>query len=135
MSVSDPIADMLTRIRNAHMARHNEVKVPYSKMKEEVLKVLTAEGYIEGYSVVEDRPHNWLNVSLKYVGSRRNRRPAITGLKRISKPGRRIYAGYQEIPWVLSGMGICVVTTPKGIMTGQQARRKHLGGEILCYVW
>ncbi len=135
MSVSDPIADMLTRIRNAHTARHNEVNVPYSKMKEEVLKVLAAEGYIKGYSVVEDRPHNWLSIQLKYVGSRRNRKPAITGLKRISKPGRRIYVGYQEIPWVLSGMGICVVTTPKGIMTGHQARRKHLGGEILCYVW
>jgi len=135
MFVSDPIGDMLTRIRNGIMARKQQVKIPYSKMKAELARILTEEGYILGYEVEEAQPYSWLVVRLKYVGARRLRRSVITGLKRISKPGRRIYAGYREIPWVLSGMGICVVTTPKGMMTGQRARRERVGGEILCYVW
>lgn len=135
MYVNDPIADMLTRVRNGLIAGHTSVSIPYSKMKEELARVLHEEGYIEGYAIREDNPFNWIDVTLKYVGSRRQRRPVITGLKRVSKPGRRIYTGYQDIPWVLSGMGIAVLTTPSGIMTGQHARRAHLGGEVLCYVW
>lgn len=135
MIVSDPIADMLTRIRNGLMAGKEVVKVPHSKVKIEVARVLDEEGYIDGYEVEEAEPFDWIVVRLKYVGSRRYRRPVITGLERVSKPGRRIYTGYQDIPWVLSGLGIAVLTTPQGIMTGQNARRKHLGGEVLCYVW
>lgn len=135
MYVNDPIADMLTRVRNGLIAGHTSVSIPYSKMKEELASVLHEEGYIEGYAIREDNPFNWIDVTLKYVGSRRQRRPVITGLKRVSKPGRRIYTGYQDIPWVLSGMGIAVLTTPSGIMTGQRARREHVGGEVLCYVW
>lgn len=135
MYVNDPIADMLTRIRNGLIAGHTSVAIPYSKMKEELARVLQEEGYIESYEVREDSPFNWIDVGLKYVGSRRQRRPVITGLKRVSKPGRRIYTGYQDIPWVLSGMGIAVLTTPNGIMTGQHARRERVGGEVLCYVW
>lgn len=135
MYVNDPIADMLTRIRNGLIAGHTSVSIPYSKMKEELARVLQEEGYVESYEVREDEPFNWIDVTLKYVGSRRYRRPVITGLKRVSKPGRRIYSAYQDIPWVLSGMGIAVLTTPRGIMTGQTARRERVGGEVLCYVW
>jgi small subunit ribosomal protein S8 len=135
MIVSDPIADMLTRIRNGLMAGKKVVKIPHSKLKVEVARVLVEEGYIDGYEIEEAQPSDWIVVQLKYVGTRRYRRPVITGLERISKPGRRIYTGYQDIPWVLSGLGIAVLTTPQGIMTGQNARRKHLGGEVLCYVW
>lgn len=135
MLISDPVGDMLTRIRNGIMARKEEVSIPYSTIKEEVARILVEEGYVMGYTVVEDQPFNWLTVQLKYIGARRKRRPVITGLERVSKPGRRIYAGYKDIPWVRSGMGICIVTTPKGLMTGQVARRKHLGGEVLCKIW
>lgn len=135
MYVNDPIADMLTRIRNGIMARFDAVEIPYSKVKEEVARILHEEGYIAGYEIIEGHPYNLINVKLKYVGTRRTRKAVISGLKRISKPGRRIYTGYKDIPWVLSGMGICIVTTPKGLMTGQKARRERLGGEILCYVW
>jgi small subunit ribosomal protein S8 len=135
MYVNDPIADMLTRIRNALMIKRAEVAIPYSRMKEEIARILKEEGYIESYKVREDRPFNWIDVQLRYVGSRRERRSVITGLKRISKPGRRIYTGHHDIPWVLSGMGIAILTTPKGVMTGQQARRERVGGEVLAYVW
>jgi small subunit ribosomal protein S8 len=135
MYVNDPIADMLTRIRNGLMAGKTVVKVPHSKLKVELARVLTEEGYVGGYEIEEAQPFDWITIQLKYVGSRRYRRPVITGLERISKPGRRIYTGYHDIPWVLSGLGIAVLTTPQGIMTGQNARRKHLGGEVLCYVW
>lgn len=135
MSVNDPIADMLTRIRNALIAGHQSVSIPYSKMKEEIAKVLVEEGYVKSYQVREEEPVNFIDVELKYVGSRRRRRPVITGIKRVSKPGRRLYTGYQDIPWVLSGMGIAILTTPHGVMTGHQARRERVGGEVLCYVW
>nr|MBN1229960.1 30S ribosomal protein S8 [Anaerolineae bacterium] len=135
MYVNDPIGDMLTRIRNAIMAQHSEVTLPYSRMKAELARVLVEEGYITDYEVVEGEKFKNIHITLKYVGNRRDRRPVISGLRRISKPGRRIYTQYQDIPWVLSGMGIAVLTTPKGVMTGQQARRQHLGGEVLCHVW
>lgn len=135
MSVSDPIADMLTRIRNAMMVRHVDVAIPHSRTKEDLARVLADEGYIEGYQVEDAKPYANIVIRLKYVGLRRERRPVISGLKRVSRPGRRVYTGYSEIPWVLSGMGIAILTTPKGVMTGEKARRQHVGGEVLCYVW
>lgn len=135
MYVNDPISDMLTRIRNAAHAKHSDVQIPYSRMKHEIARVLYEEGYIEGFEVLEGKPYSHLSIKLRYVGTRRQRRPVISGLQRISKPGRRIYTGYKEIPWVLSGMGIAIMTTPQGVMTGTSARRKRVGGEVLCYVW
>jgi small subunit ribosomal protein S8 len=135
MSMSDPIADMLTRIRNALMREHTTVSMPHSKIKGAIAEVLQAEGYIEEYQVLPETPQSVLQLKLKYTGTRRSRRPIITGLERVSRPGRRIYVGKGEIPWVLSGMGIAIVTTSQGIMTGQQARRKGVGGEVLCKVW
>lgn len=135
---SDPIADMLTRVRNAMMRQHPMVPVPHSNIKEAIAQVLKEEGYVADYRVVqdEDKPFlRFIEIDLKYFGERRNRRPVITGLKRISKPGRRIYVGKTEIPWVLSGMGIAIMTTNRGVMTGQSARRMGIGGEVLCYVW
>ena len=135
MSMSDPIADMLTRIRNALMREHATVSMPHSKIKGAIAEVLQDEGYIEGYQILPEIPQAVLQMRLKYTGNRRTRRSIITGLERVSKPGRRIYVGQNDIPWVLSGMGIAVVTTSMGIMTGQQARRKGVGGEVLCKVW
>ncbi|NJN55071.1 MAG: 30S ribosomal protein S8 [Anaerolineae bacterium] len=135
MSMSDPIADMLTRMRNAMMRQHQMVSVPHSKVKESLAQVLKEEGYIEDFQVLPENPQAVIQIKLKYVGGRRERRPVITGLERVSRPGRRIYVGKQEIPWVLSGMGIAVLTTSKGIMTGQKARQRGLGGEVLCKVW
>lgn len=133
--VNDPIADMLTRIRNALMAGKPEVDVPKSKIKIEIARVLKEEGYIEDYTVGNERPFPIIHVKLKYYGSRRRRRPVITSISRVSKPGRRIYRGRRDLPRVLSGTGIAIITTPKGVMTAQQARRKRVGGEVLCYVW
>jgi small subunit ribosomal protein S8 len=137
MTVSDPIADMLTRIRNALMEGHTQVAMPTSKIKVAIAQILKEEGYIQDFSVVQekDRPHSWLRISLKYVGSLRERRSVISGLKRVSKPGRRVYVGRHEIPWVLSGMGIAILSTSQGVMADQTARRKGVGGELLCYVW
>lgn len=135
MSMSDPIADMLTRIRNAQMREHPTVSMPHSNVKVAIAEVLQKEGYIEAYKVLPEKPQSVLQVTLKYVGDRRTRRSVITGLERISRPGRRVYVGKGEIPWVLSGMGISIVTTSRGIMTGQQARRMGVGGEVLCKVW
>nr|WP_290667312.1 30S ribosomal protein S8 [Ardenticatena sp.] len=132
MTVTDPIADMLTRIRNAQMARHRYVDVPTSKMKQAIAQILADEGYIERVEVIEAKPRNLLRLWLKYD---ENKKPAITNLKRVSKPGRRIYAGKREIPWVLSGIGIAILSTSRGIMTDRQARRLGVGGEVLCYVW
>ncbi|TVR21149.1 MAG: 30S ribosomal protein S8 [Anaerolineaceae bacterium] len=132
---SDPIADMLTRVRNALMARHLTVDVPYSKMKAEIARILKEEGYIEDYTVGDQSPFALINITLKYYGERRVRRPVITNLQRVSKPGRRVYRGRTELPRVLSGAGIAILTTPKGVMTAQQARRERVGGEVLCYVW
>ncbi len=135
MSMTDPIADMLTRIRNAQMRLHPTVSMPSSKVKQELARVLKEEGYIEDFKVIPEKPQAVLSITLKYVGDRRNRRSVITGLERVSKPGRRVYVGKKEIPWVLSGMGTAVVTTSQGMMTGQKARRMGVGGEILCKVW
>ena len=137
MSVSDPIADMLTRIRNGLMAGHTSVAMPNSNLKLAIAKILKEEGFIAGYEVADGaKPgQKVLRVRLKYVGERRQRRSVITGLERVSRPGRRVYTGKQDIPWVLSGMGIAIVSTPKGVMTGQRARQLGVGGEILCKVW
>lgn len=132
---SDPIADMLTRIRNALMAQHNTVAIPHSNTKLGIARILKNEGYIEDYSVTDDKPVAMIVIELKYWGARRERRPVISNLERVSKPGRRLYVGKNDIPWVLSGMGITIMTTPKGIMTGQEARRQGIGGEVLCYIW
>ena len=134
MSISDPIADMLTRIRNALMAGQTTVAIPASGLKVEIAKVLQQEGYIEAFTVTEGIKAV-VNIDLKYFGKRRVRQPVISGIKRISTPGRRVYAGKREIPWVLSGMGIAIMSTPKGVMTGAQARREGVGGEVLAYVW
>ena len=137
MSVTDPIADMLTRIRNGLMAGHTSFAMPNSNLKLAIAKIMKEEGFIGGYEVAEGaKPgQKVLRVRLKYVGERRQRRSVITGLERVSRPGRRIYTGKQDIPWVLSGMGIAIVSTPKGVMTGQRARQLGVGGEILCKVW
>ena len=137
MSVNDPIADMLTRIRNAMLIGKAEIAMPSSTIKAEIARILKEEGYIEAFELVdEDQPtKKTLRLRLKYVGERRQRKPVITGLERISRPGRRIYSRKAEIPWVLSGIGIAIISTPKGVMTGQRARQLGVGGEILCKVW
>ncbi len=135
MSMTDPIADMLTRIRNAVERQHPAVSIPHSGVKESIARVLKDEGYIEDFQVLPEKPQAVLRIKLKYTGDRRSRRAIINGLERVSKPGRRIYVGSSDIPWVLSGMGIAIVTTSQGVMTGQQARRRGIGGEVLCKVW
>jgi small subunit ribosomal protein S8 len=135
MIVTDPIADMLTRVRNALMVGQMMVAMPSSKIKVPIAKILKEEGYIEDYYVTDDKPQPVLRIRLKYVGDRRSRKPVITALERVSKPGRRVYAGKKEIPWVMSGMGIAILSTPKGVITGRQARRLGVGGEVLCHVW
>ena len=135
MTTSDPIADMLTRIRNAQMVGHAGVQLPSSKIKVAIAKILRDEGFIEGYRVTKDRVRPELQIRLKYVGERKERHPVITQLKRVSTPGRRVYTRAADIPWVRSGMGVAIVSTPKGVLTGQQARRLGVGGEVLCYIW
>lgn len=132
---NDPIADMLTRIRNALMAGLAEVEIPKSKIKIEIARILRDEGYIEDYVVGDQSPIPMITIRLKYYGARRERRPVITKLERISKPGRRVYRASRDLPRVMSGIGIAIVTTPKGVMTAQQARRERVGGEVLCYIW
>jgi small subunit ribosomal protein S8 len=137
MSMTDPIADMLTRVRNAVMVGHKLVAMPSSNLKAAIAEILKEEGFIEGYEIVEGENPAFkvLRIQLKYVGERRERRPVISGLERVSKPGRRVYAKRSEIPWVLSGLGISVLSTSKGVMSGRQARQMGVGGEILCKVW
>jgi small subunit ribosomal protein S8 len=137
MSVNDPIADMLTRIRNGAMAGQSVVAMPNSKIKTEIARILKEEGFIEGYEVVDGEKAfiKVLRVKMKYVGERRQRTPVITGLDRISRPGRRVYTQKSDIPWVLAGMGVAILSTPKGVMTGQRARQLGIGGELLCKVW
>ncbi len=137
MSVNDPIADMLTRVRNAVLAGHAQAAMPSSNIKIEIAKILKEEGFLESYEVVEGEksPSKTLRLKIKYVGERRERKPVLTGLERVSKPGRRIYTGKQEIPWVLSGLGVAILSTPKGVMTGVRARQLGVGGEIICKVW
>lgn len=132
---SDPIADMLTRIRNAMMIDQKATQVPLSKLKVEIARVLKQEGYIEDYEVGSETPAPMIHVKLKYYGDRRHSRPVITGLERVSRPGRRVYVKRDELPWVLSGMGIAIVSTSQGVMTADEARVKGVGGEILCKVW
>jgi small subunit ribosomal protein S8 len=132
---NDPIADMLTRIRNALMARKRDVIIPKSNMKVEIARILKEEGYIEDYTIGEEQPIANIHIKLKYHGNRRVSRPVITKLQRVSKPGRRVYRKRDELPIVLSGTGIAIVTTPSGVMTAQEARRTGVGGEVLCYVW
>jgi small subunit ribosomal protein S8 len=137
MSVNDPIADMLTRIRNGVLRGQALVAMPDSKLKTEIARILKEEGFIEDYEQTseENSFHKMLRMKLKYVGQRRDRRPVISGLQRISRPGRRVYTHKKDIPWVLSGMGIAIISTPRGVMTGQKARNQGVGGEILCKVW
>ncbi len=137
MSVNDPISDMLTRIRNAVSIGQPLVAMPSSSLKAEIARILREEGFIESFEVADGEKtfERILRVKLKYVGERRERRPVITGLVRVSRPGRRVYTHKQDIPWVLSGMGVAILSTPKGIMTGQRARQLNVGGEILCKVW
>ncbi len=131
MTISDPIADALTRIRNANMVNHEEVSMPASNLKVELIKVLQSEGYVQGYTVEEKDGFKELKVSLKYD----NGKSVITGLQRISKPGLRVYSKAKNMPRVFDGMGIAVISTSKGLMTEKQARANKLGGEVLCYVW
>ncbi len=137
MSITDPIGDMLTRIRNALMAGHQTVSVPSSKMKRAIAEILLQEGYVERFEEVgsEGQTDRSLQLKLKYIGERRNRRPVISGLKRVSKPGRRVYSNKRKIPWVRSGIGVAILSTPKGVMTGNRARQLGVGGEILCEIW
>ena len=132
MTTTDPIADMLTRIRNAIMARHEFTLLPYSKMKLAIAKILREEGFIDNYEVLKGKPARMIKVYLKYT---ENKQPAILGLKRVSKPGLRVYVERAEIPRVYGGLGIAILSTSKGVMSGQQAWRERLGGELLCYVW
>ena len=133
MTMSDPIADMLTRIRNANTAKHDTVDIPASKMKIAIADILVDEGYITKYDIVEDGNFKSIRVTLKY-GADKNEK-VITGIKRISKPGLRVYAGKDEIPTVLGGLGIAILSTNKGIVTDKEARKLHVGGEVLALVW
>lgn len=135
MTTSDPIADMLTRLRNSLLAGQQLVSMPSSKLKVEISRILQEEGYIHSYEAAQENDHLILRIRLKYVGVRRERRPVITGLKRVSRPGSRSFVNRREIPWVRSGMGIAILTTPKGVMTGMRARQLGVGGELLCEVW
>ena len=132
MNSTDPIADMLTRIRNASAARHKDLTIPSSKVKREIARVLAEEGFIESWDTAADGVQESLSMRLKYV---EGRTPVVSGLKRISKPGLRVYARKTEIPRVLGGLGLAILSTSRGIMTGSQARKLNLGGEVLCYVW
>ena len=131
MHITDPIADMLTRIRNANSARHDTVDVPASNMKKSIAQILLDEGYIKSYQIVDDGTQGVIHITLKYNGKDK----VITGLRRVSKPGLRVYAGADELPRVLRGLGIAIVSTSKGVMTDKAARAAHVGGEVLAFVW
>ena len=132
MHITDPIADMLTRIRNASSAKHETVDVPASNMKKEIAEILLNEGYIKNYQVIEGNVQGVIRITLKYGA---NKTKVISGIKRVSKPGLRIYASKEELPKVLRGMGIAIISTSKGIMTDKEARRQNVGGEVLAFVW
>ena len=132
MQITDPIADLLTRIRNANSSRHETVDVPASNMKKAIVKILADEGYIKDYQVIEDNKQGVIRITLKYGPDKEK---VISGLKRVSKPGLRIYAGADELPRVLKGLGIAIVSTSKGIMTDKEARKQNIGGEVLAFVW
>ena len=131
MHITDPIADMLTRIRNANSARHDTVDVPASNMKKSIAQILLDEGYIKSYQIVDDGTQGVIYITLKYNGKDK----VITGLRRVSKPGLRVYVGADELPRVLRGLGIAIVSTSKGVMTDKAARAAHIGGEVLAFVW
>ena len=133
MTMSDPIADMLTRIRNANTAKHDTVDIPFSKMKVAIANILVDEGYIEKYELLDEGNFKNIHVTMKYTGQKKDR--IITGIKRISKPGLRIYAGKDEIPSVLGGLGVAILSTNKGILTDKQAKKEQVGGEVLAFVW
>ncbi|HLH72356.1 MAG TPA: 30S ribosomal protein S8 [Chloroflexota bacterium] len=132
MYMTDPIADMLTRIRNASVARHEYVDIPASKLKRNIAQILREQGFIKDFEILKDSKYPTLRVRLRYTGKRE---PVITGLKRVSKPGQRIYRKASAMPRVLGGMGVAIVSTPRGLMTERQARLGNVGGEVLCYVW
>jgi len=132
MQITDPVADMLTRIRNASSAKHDTVDVPASNLKKAIAQILLEEGYIKSYEVVDNGNQGNIRITLKYLGKKQS---AISGLKRVSKPGLRIYAGTEELPKVLKGLGIAIVSTSKGVMTDKKARELHIGGEVLAFVW
>ena len=134
MVVNDPIADMLTRIRNAQVARHDAVVLPASNTKKAIAKILLNEGYVKGVDFVDDGLQGQIKITLKYAGPNRST-PVIAGLKRISKPGLRVYATCEELPKVLGGLGIAIVSTSKGVMTDREARKQEIGGEVLAYIW
>ena len=131
MQITDPIADMLTRIRNANTAKHETVDIPASNMKKAIAEILNNEGYIKGYQIIEDGKQDVIRVTLKY----NNKEKVISGIKRVSKPGLRMYAPADELPRVLKGLGIAIISTSKGIMTDKEARKQHIGGEVLAFVW
>ena len=131
MHITDPIADMLTRIRNASSAKHTTVEIPSSNMKKSIADILVQEGYIKNYQLVNDGIQGVIKITLKYNGNEK----AITGLRRVSKPGLRVYAGADELPYVLRGLGVAIVSTSKGIMTDKKARAAHVGGEVLAFIW
>ncbi len=130
--LTDPIADMLTRIKNALMARHKIVTIPASKIKLEIARILKQEGYIEDFKYIEEKPQAKIEIVLKYDETKR---PVITGTRRVSKPGRRIYKGYKDLPKVMDGLGIAIVSTSQGIMTDHEARKRKIGGEVICEIW
>ena len=132
MQITDPVADMLTRIRNANTAKHESVDVPASNLKKAIAKILLDEGYIKSYEIVEDGTQGIIRIQLKYLAGKEK---VITGLRRVSKPGLRVYAGADELPRVLHGLGIAIVSTSKGVMTDKAARAAHVGGEVLAFVW
>jgi len=132
MVVNDPIADMLTRIRNAQIAKHDAVVLPASNTKKAIAKILLAEGYVKSVDFVDEAPQGSIKIALKYVNGKQ---PVIAGLKRISKPGLRVYAKAEELPKVLGGLGIAIISTSKGLMTDKEARKEMIGGEVLAYIW
>jgi small subunit ribosomal protein S8 len=132
MSVSDPIADMLTKIRNANMARHEKVDIPTSKLKLEIVKILKTEGYIKNFKKIQTEGQNFIRIFLKYD---EENNPIIHGLSKVSKPGRRVYTGYRDMPRILNGYGIMIVSTSDGVITGRKAVEKQVGGELICTVW
>ena len=132
MHITDPVADMLTRIRNANNAKHETVDVPASNMKKSIAQILLDEGYIKSFTVVDNGNQGVLHITLKYLAKKQQ---VITGLRRVSKPGLRVYAGADELPKVLKGLGIAIVSTSKGVMTDKKARENHIGGEVLAFVW
>ena len=132
MQITDPVADMLTRIRNANTAKHESVDVPASNLKKAIAKILLDEGYIKSYEVVEDGTQGVIRITLKYLAGKEK---VISGLRRVSKPGLRVYAGADELPRVLKGLGIAIISTSKGVMTDKAARANHVGGEVLAFVW